>query len=222
MIVGKGTSTLLSITGCCKNLMVRVALVRAILVLVNCFSNRAVLFTTSFCNRRVFGVLTFRPFAPMPLPLPWCMFAIGMQLGTSEKISRGYKYKEHIVKAIELNPSDAVCRYLHGRWCFEVAQIDWLTRRAAAALFGAPPTATIEEALVGTLDCAATHHAQCIELFRSTASLCPTTSAMPANMLTNLRMPTFSRQYHPNHIYALRPTRADTTILLRACTLVSC
>eukprot|EP00729_Bicosta_minor_P023612 gene23612-19897_t len=68
--------------------------------------------------------------------------------GTSEKISRGHKYKVHICKAIELNPgTDANCHHLYGRWCFEVAQLSWITRRAAAALFGEPPNSTIEEAL---------------------------------------------------------------------------
>eukprot|EP01059_Diplonema_ambulator_P035681 TRINITY_DN850_c0_g1_i1.p1 TRINITY_DN850_c0_g1~~TRINITY_DN850_c0_g1_i1.p1 ORF type:complete len:102 (+),score=27.18 TRINITY_DN850_c0_g1_i1:188-493(+) len=34
-----------------------------------------------------------------------------------------------------------------GAWCHGVAKISWIERKAAAALFGTPPTSTLEEAL---------------------------------------------------------------------------
>lgn len=63
------------------------------------------------------------------------------------KIQNGYDFKKHIERAIELNPTDPTAHYLLGRWCFGVYMLSWVERRAAATLFAAPPTATVEEAL---------------------------------------------------------------------------
>ncbi|CAH1795518.1 unnamed protein product [Owenia fusiformis] len=62
-----------------------------------------------------------------------------------EKIEKSFVIKERIDKAISLNPDDPVAYYLRGRWCLEVASLNWMQRKLAATFFATPPTATVPE-----------------------------------------------------------------------------
>ncbi|XP_038126444.1 regulator of microtubule dynamics protein 3 [Cyprinodon tularosa] len=63
------------------------------------------------------------------------------------KLKSGHILKEHLDRALALSHSDPVCYYLLGRWSYEVAILDWLEKKAAAALYRSPPTATVQDAL---------------------------------------------------------------------------
>ena len=65
---------------------------------------------------------------------------------TAEKIKSSFVVKDHFDTAAELEPRDATSRHLVGLWCYEVARLSWLEKRAAAALFAAPPEASYDEA----------------------------------------------------------------------------
>jgi len=79
--------------------------------------------------------------------------ANGELLGTKEKLQNAYKIKEYATKAATLKPDDSTTQHLLGRWAFSVANIGWMERQVASAVFATPPTATFQEALGYFLKC---------------------------------------------------------------------
>jgi hypothetical protein len=73
--------------------------------------------------------------------------SVGEFSGTSTKIKNSFIVRDHFERAVVLSPKDATSRHLLGLWCFEVAKLSWVEKKAAAAFFAAPPSATYEEAL---------------------------------------------------------------------------
>uniref|UniRef100_A0A3P9I0M9 Regulator of microtubule dynamics protein 3 n=1 Tax=Oryzias latipes TaxID=8090 RepID=A0A3P9I0M9_ORYLA len=66
---------------------------------------------------------------------------------THSKLKSGFLLKEHLDRALRLRDDDPVCYFLLGRWCFEVASLDWLEKKAAAALYRSAPTSSLHDAL---------------------------------------------------------------------------
>lgn len=64
-----------------------------------------------------------------------------------EQIANAFKIRDHAKRSLELVPTDPQAMYVLGAWSYEVAQVGWVERRIAAALFGEPPQATLQEAL---------------------------------------------------------------------------
>uniref|UniRef100_UPI0037E8C25A regulator of microtubule dynamics protein 3 n=1 Tax=Semicossyphus pulcher TaxID=241346 RepID=UPI0037E8C25A len=63
------------------------------------------------------------------------------------KLKSSHILKEHLDRALALRDDDPMCFYLLGRWCYEVATLDWLEKKAAAAVYQSPPTSTLHDAL---------------------------------------------------------------------------
>lgn len=67
--------------------------------------------------------------------------------GIKARISHLDSVKNHMLKAIELNPKDATTLYMLGLWCFQIADMPWYQRKVASTVFTAPPISSFEEAL---------------------------------------------------------------------------
>lgn len=62
----------------------------------------------------------------------WCAILVGVKsdfLPVAEKIQNGYRFKELIMKALEICPNDADLHYLLGRFRYEVANLTWVERK---------------------------------------------------------------------------------------------
>ncbi|XP_076165250.1 regulator of microtubule dynamics protein 1 isoform X2 [Ptiloglossa arizonensis] len=67
--------------------------------------------------------------------------------GMKVRIKELYNVKKHMLRAIELNPTDATTMYMLGTWCYQVSDLAWYQRKIAAVIFGEPPTSSFKEAL---------------------------------------------------------------------------
>uniref|UniRef100_A0A5K3EU70 Regulator of microtubule dynamics protein 1 n=1 Tax=Mesocestoides corti TaxID=53468 RepID=A0A5K3EU70_MESCO len=89
------------------------------------------------------------------LAYKWLAIFVGLTAnssGVNQRIQLGYDFKKYIDASIELNPDDAYCHLLKGRWCFEVYNLTWFERQFASRLFATPPSATIEDAVAEFLE----------------------------------------------------------------------
>ncbi|XP_075872434.1 regulator of microtubule dynamics protein 3 isoform X3 [Nelusetta ayraudi] len=64
-----------------------------------------------------------------------------------QKLKSSHVLKEHVERALALGEEEPVFFYLLGRWCYQIATLDWLEKKAAAALYRSPPAATLNDAL---------------------------------------------------------------------------
>ncbi|XP_054620983.1 regulator of microtubule dynamics protein 1 isoform X2 [Dunckerocampus dactyliophorus] len=76
-----------------------------------------------------------------------CISDVGDYEGVKVKIGNSYVIREHLERALQLNPKDATSLHILGYWCFAFAELPWYQRKVAAVIFASPPTSTYEEAL---------------------------------------------------------------------------
>ncbi|XP_014636060.1 PREDICTED: regulator of microtubule dynamics protein 3 isoform X2 [Ceratotherium simum simum] len=67
--------------------------------------------------------------------------------GIQRRIQSGFSFKEHVDKAIALQPENPMAHFLLGRWCYQVSHLGWLEKKTATALFESPLSATVQDAL---------------------------------------------------------------------------
>jgi tetratricopeptide (TPR) repeat protein len=67
--------------------------------------------------------------------------------GIKARITQLETVKKHMMRAIELNPTDSTSRYILGEFFFGLADLSWYEKKIVSALFAKPPDASYEEAL---------------------------------------------------------------------------
>ncbi|KAM7390756.1 hypothetical protein PAMA_008786 [Pampus argenteus] len=76
-----------------------------------------------------------------------CLSDVGDYEGVKVKVGNSYIIREHLERAVELNPKDATSLHILGYWCFAFAELPWYQRKVAAVIFSSPPESTYDEAL---------------------------------------------------------------------------
>ncbi|CEF67276.1 Regulator of microtubule dynamics protein 1 [Strongyloides ratti] len=72
---------------------------------------------------------------------------VGEIEGSKSRIKKSYEVKEHLNRALELNPLDATTWYILGVWHFTFADMPTYQYYIAKTIFSTPPSSTYEEAL---------------------------------------------------------------------------
>ncbi|XP_038597014.1 LOW QUALITY PROTEIN: regulator of microtubule dynamics protein 3, partial [Tachyglossus aculeatus] len=72
---------------------------------------------------------------------------VGEHEGIQKRIQSGFVFKEHVDRAISLQPDNPRTHFLLGRWCYQVAHLTWLERKTVSALYDSPPSASVHDAL---------------------------------------------------------------------------
>ncbi|GMT00312.1 hypothetical protein PENTCL1PPCAC_22486, partial [Pristionchus entomophagus] len=72
---------------------------------------------------------------------------VGEIEGTKSRIAKSYEVRKHLERALEINGKDATTWHILGLWHFTFADMSSITRMAAKAIFGTPPSSTYQEAL---------------------------------------------------------------------------
>ena len=66
--------------------------------------------------------------------------------GGKTRIRLSVQVKDEALKALELNPRQDAAYHILGRWNYEIASLNWLTRTAARVVYGGLPQASLQEA----------------------------------------------------------------------------
>lgn len=80
----------------------------------------------------------------------WYAIAVGSlsdYITTKEKILNGHKFKEHVDIALALKPGDPSLHHMLGRFSYEIANLTWVERKLASALFSKVPESSFEDSL---------------------------------------------------------------------------
>ena len=71
----------------------------------------------------------------------------GILEGTKQKILNSYDVQKYCLKAIEIDPYYDGSLHVMGRWHYNVADLSWLERTIASAVYATPPKGSFNEAI---------------------------------------------------------------------------
>ncbi len=71
---------------------------------------------------------------------------IALDVGTREKIEISRAVKEHVDRAIELDPANALAYHVRGRWNYIIADLGFFERAVLKLVYGRIPAASFEQA----------------------------------------------------------------------------
>lgn len=63
--------------------------------------------------------------------------------GIKARVSQLETVKQHMIKAVELNPDDPTSWHLLGNFAFGLADMPWYQRKVVSAIFASPPSGNI-------------------------------------------------------------------------------
>jgi len=72
---------------------------------------------------------------------------VGLISGTRRKVEMSRTVKEHVDRAIDLNPDLPAAYHVRGRWNYEVASLGFFSRTVVRAVYGGLPDASYEAAV---------------------------------------------------------------------------
>uniref|UniRef100_A0A182JNV4 Regulator of microtubule dynamics protein 1 n=1 Tax=Anopheles christyi TaxID=43041 RepID=A0A182JNV4_9DIPT len=67
--------------------------------------------------------------------------------GIKERVTQLETVKQHMQRAVELNPNDPTSWYILGHFYYGLADLPWYQRKIVSTIFATPPTGTYEQAL---------------------------------------------------------------------------
>lgn len=71
---------------------------------------------------------------------------LALESGTRQKVELSRVVKEHVDRAIELNPKNAVAYHVRGRWNYGIADLGFFSRAMVKVVYGGLPEASFEQA----------------------------------------------------------------------------
>lgn len=71
---------------------------------------------------------------------------VGLNAGTRRKVELSRSVKEHVDRAIALDPQNDLAYHVRGRWHYEVSDLGWVARTIVKTVYGGLPDASFEKA----------------------------------------------------------------------------
>ncbi|HET6568231.1 MAG TPA: hypothetical protein VFG50_09735, partial [Rhodothermales bacterium] len=71
---------------------------------------------------------------------------LALESGTRQKVELSRAVKEHVDRAIELNPKNAVAYHVRGRWNYGIADLGFFSKAIVKLVYGGLPDASFEQA----------------------------------------------------------------------------